>query len=110
MRDGVLPIWAYDAHGATAREANAPTLALFAALGLLLSWCSVAAYTELQALATLLAYLAAWLCYVVTLHATHTKQLDLKRLCDDLTPEMVAQGVLTVVQQQAALQRPARKT
>jgi hypothetical protein len=91
---------AYDAHASCAVEANSTTLALFGALALLLSWCALAAYTELQAIATLLSYLAAWLCYVVCLHAAHRRHLDLPTLCDDLTPEMVVQGVLTALQQQ----------
>ena len=65
VRFGVLPVWAYDSDGCTTREANAPTFSLFAALAILLGWCALAAFTELQAVATLLSYLAAWLCYVV---------------------------------------------
>ena len=110
LRFGVLPVWAYDSHSNVTKEANAPTLALFAAVALLLGWCVFAAYTELQAASTLLSYLAAWLCYVISLHAMHRRQFDVQRLAEDLTPEMVAQGVLTVAAQQLASLRLASET
>lgn len=95
MRVGVLPLYSYNAAMSCAVEANSATLALFAALVLLLGWCAFAAYTELQALATLLSYLAAWFCYVVCLHASHRAgRADLRRLCEDLTPEMVGEDRL----------------
>lgn len=102
VRFGVLPNWSYDSHHYATHEANGPTLALFAAVSLLLGWGVFAAYTVLQASATLLSYLAAWLCYVIALHAMHRVQFDVRRLAEDLTPLMVAQGVKAVASQQAA--------
>ena len=103
IRFGVLPVWEYDpSHGST-REAHSSTTAFGTALLLLLGWAAIAAYTEVLTLATLLSYLGAYVAYTVCLHAIHREQISVARLCDDLTPEMVAQGASAVRRQQHAL-------
>ena len=74
LRFGVLPLWTYDHRNQAIRAANSSTLAIFGALVLLLGWSTLAAYTEILTLATLLSYLAAYLCYTYCLHYIHKEQ------------------------------------
>ena len=93
IRFGLLPVWTYDDKRGGVKQSNSSRLAGFSALLLVLFWSTVCAYTELLTLATLLSYVAAYMCHTMCLHATHCSKVDTKGLCADLTPKMVAQAV-----------------
>ena len=97
----ILPIWEYDSQKDVFRQANASVLATFAGLWLLLLWAGVAEYTRVTTIPSLVSAFSVSLLYMYTMHAVHSDQTSLERLCKDLTPEMVAQAVTATKKQLA---------
>ena len=108
VRGGVLPVWAYDPISGATSQANASVLSALGALGVLLLWGVIAGYTALLTPATLICYLAASAFYMFALHAVHAGQLDVTKLCDDLTPEMVLQAVHVIRRAHAGAEKSRR--
>ena len=99
LRFGVLPVHAYDAKHGGILAANSYTPPLRRA-GAALRMGHLAAFTEFLTLATLLSYMGAYFGYTGCLHHIHRDECDLERLCKDLTPELVLQGLMAVKRQQ----------
>ena len=97
----ILPIWEYDSQKDVFRQANTSVLATFAGLWLLLIWAQFAVYTRVSTLPSLVSAFSVSLLYMYTMHAVHSDQTSLERLCKDLTPEMVAQAVTATKKQLA---------
>ena len=100
----ILPIWEYDSQKDVFRQANTSVLATFAGLWLLLLWAGFAVYTRVTTLPSLVSAFSVSLLYMYTMHAVHSDQTSLERLCKDLTPEMVAQAVTATKKQLAGRQ------
>lgn len=97
----ILPIWEYDSQKDVFRQSNTSVLATFAGLWLLLLWAGFAVYTRVTTLPSLVSAFSVSLLYMYTMHAVHSDQTSLERLCKDLTPEMVAQAVTATKKQLA---------
>ena len=97
----ILPLWEYDSQKGVFQQANTSVLATFAGLWLLLLWAGFAVYTQVTTLPSLVSAFSVSLLYMYTMHAVHSDQTSLERLCKDLTPEMVAQAVAATKKQLA---------
>ena len=97
----ILPLWEYDSQKDVFQQANTSVLATFAGLWLLLLWAGFAVYTQVTTLPSLVSAFSVSLLYMYTMHAVHSDQTSLERLCKDLTPEMVAQAVAATKKQLA---------